>query len=131
MIGGNTSGADLDWVLKGEEVPNGTVEISEGVVSLEWSSGGEVIELRHCRPDGREFVRTIKADQKTVVTGMSEGIHHFQLRVPDGEWGGVMTVKNTFMKKGQVVGLLIFGGVVVFLIVGGIGVGMLSGRRSD
>jgi hypothetical protein len=62
---------------------------------------------------------------------MDEGTHEFRLRVPGGEWGGVLSVKNTFMDHDQVVWLLVAGGFVVAVIVGGIVVGMLGGKEEE
>lgn len=121
-------GADLDWIWDGKVVADGELEISEGVVSLEWSDGVEEVELRHRRPDKREIIRKISGDCKTVVSGMDEGVHRFQLRTDGGEWGGVMTVTNTFMERRRVVWLLLSGGLVVAVIVGGIVAGMLGGK---
>ena len=108
---------------------SGKVEISEGVVSLEWGEGANEVELLHRRPDQSEVIRRILGDRKTVVSGIGEGVHEFQLREPGGEWGGVMTVTNTFMERGKVVSLLVSGGLVVAIIVGGILVGMLGGKE--
>lgn len=105
------------------------MEISDGVVSLEWGEGVDEVELLHRRPDQSEIIRTIEGDRKTVVSGIAEGVHEFQLREPGGEWGGVMTVTNTFMDRDQVVSLLISGGLVVTTIVGGILMGMRGGKE--
>lgn len=107
------------------------VEISEGVVSLEWKGEGGEVELLHRRPDQPDLIRKITGDQKTVVTGMDEGVHEFRLRVPGGDWGGVMTVTNTFMDRKQVVWLLFSGGLVVAFIVGGILTGMRNGKEES
>ena len=128
LVGGTLQGADLDWIQGGKEVASGEMKISEGVVSLEWREGTELVELRHLRPDKRETIHTITGDHKTVVSGMDEGDHEFQLRVPGGEWGGVMAVTNTFMDRNKVVWLLISGGLVVVFIIGGIVAGMWGGK---
>lgn len=99
------------------------LEISDGVVTLDWSHDLRKVELQHHKPNGRKYIQEVTGDTRTVQSGLAEGLHRFQLRADGGAWGEVLVVKSSYMEHRKVVRLLVVGGVVVAAIVVAIVVG--------
>ena len=130
MIGGKLLGADPEWVLDEETEKSLVIERDDGVASLEWTPVEGGVELRHLKPNGVEVIYTIEKDTKSVVSGLDEGRHEFQLRpLEGGSWGKVLRLENEFMERSKVEGLLVIGGVIVAVIVGAVVLGSLRSKE--
>lgn len=129
LTGATSSGAPPNWLVDGKLMEKAFLETDDGVVTLDWEPGAGTVELIHRKPNGRDWIQMIKKDTRSVMSGLDEGRHRFQLRRPGEDWGEVLTVECHYMERKKVVRLLVAGGVVVAIIVGAILMGSIRNRE--
>jgi len=131
LTGARLWGAGPEWDMDQGPGEDEVIEITDGVVTLDWIHDERSVELRHRKPNGRESIQDVTGDTRTVQSGLADGLHRFQLRADGGEWGDLLKVRNTYMEKSRVVWLLVSGGIVVTAIVVAILYGSFSQNRKQ
>lgn len=132
VLGGLLANAHAAPLLTADIPPRGDGRLvtDDGTVSLRWTGGGRY-ELQQAADSSFATARTRYegADRGTVLTGLTDGIHHFRVRdAATGEWSAPLALHAESMSQAALLLLLGTGAFVALSTVGAILHGFLKSR---